>query len=110
MLDMTRSFATPLLLPFNPPAQFWFCMPCTRLLRLLFGGRSGEVDVLIGNKRCAFLPFSYPPIFSERTMLEAMEDVLTLKADIFVFVCTGGSILIPLDEGLVLAFFERRWS
>jgi len=61
MLDMTRSFATPLLLLFNSPAQFWFCMPRTRLLWLLLGGEQGEVDVLIGNKRCAFLPFSYLP-------------------------------------------------
>jgi len=88
MLDMTRSFATPLLLPFNSPAQFWFCMLCTRLLWLLLGGEQGEVDVLIGNKRCAFLPLSYPPTFFFRATLVGgeMESVSTLKADISVFV------------------------
>lgn len=53
------------------------------------GGRSREAAVLIGNKRCTFLPFSYLSMFFERTALEGVEDVLTLKVDIFVFACTG---------------------
>jgi hypothetical protein len=41
----------------------------------------------------------------EESLEEDEEDMLTLKADIFVFVCTDGSILVPLDEGLVSAVF-----
>lgn len=62
--------------------------------------------MLIGNKRCAFLLFSFLPVlFREDRVGRIKEDMLTLKADIFVFVCTGGSILVPLDEGLVSAVF-----
>jgi hypothetical protein len=105
-VDMTRSFATPLPLLFNPSAHFWHCMLCTRCLWLLFGGRRGGVDVLIGNKRCAFLLSSVLPVlFREDRVGRCKEDMSTLKADIFVFVCTGGSILVPLDEGLVSAVF-----
>lgn len=68
------------------------------------GGSSREDDVLIGNKRCAFLPSSFLPALSERTVLEDREDVLTLKVDIFVPVY-GWKHPRPLDEGLVFAFF-----
>jgi len=110
MLDMTRSFATPLSLPQPTGPLLDFLYALHPLFVAVAGGRRREVAVLIGNKRCAFLPFSYLSMFFERTALAGLEDVLTLKVDIFVFVCTGGSILVPLDEGLVFAFFERRLS
>lgn len=85
MLDMARSFATPLSLPFNPPAHIWtFLYALHPLFVAVAGGSRREVVVLIGNKRCAFLPSSPLPALSERTALGDGEDVLTLKADIFV--------------------------
>lgn len=66
---------------------------------------SGEVDVLIGNKRCAFLLFSFSSNIMRGALGGDREDMLTLKADIFVFVCTGEASSSPLDEGLVFAVF-----
>jgi hypothetical protein len=106
MLDMTRSFATPLSLPFNPPAHIWiFLYALHPLFVAVAGGRRREVDVLIGNKRCAFLLFSFPSNIMRGALGGDKEDMLTLKADIFVFVCTGEASSSPLDEGLVFAVF-----
>lgn len=69
--------------PTGPLLELYALHP---LLAAVAGGRKGEVDVLIGNKCCAFLPFSLLPMFFERTALGDWGNVLTLKVDIFVFV------------------------
>lgn len=70
MLDMTRSFATPLPLPLQPTGPRPALYALHPSSRLLLGGDGGEVDALIGNKRCAFLPFSFLfNMLSERTIL-----------------------------------------
>jgi hypothetical protein len=97
MLDMTRSFATPLPLPLShrPPSGFLHAEH--PLCVAVVGGRSGGAVLLIGNKRCCFPPIFLPSQCFGEDHIGRVEDTLTLKADIFVFVLYGWKHPRPLD-------------